>query len=304
MVAIAALVTLAGDAATLLAISVGAYWLGGPSMKGIGLDRRRSAFVIACALGALSLTAGLKALFSLPRPPVYVLDPGAFAGEPIDGLLRSFAESTASASGYGFPSGHALGSTVVYGALAFVLTVGTSKKRWIGAGLLIALVSGSRVVLGVHYLVDVLVGIALGLAYLAGVTRVARGPNVTRAFALAVLVGIAALVVSVVTTDADPGTVGAVRDAVTLLGVSGGAGAGWVLVDGVPTPSSRDERLGTLVTGLVVASAPGILTYLLDPALPIELLAGIVVGAAAISTPLVAIIGARAIGAARPDQNA
>jgi len=297
--AVAALVTLAGDAGTLFVLSFGAYWLGDPANR-IAVDRRRGAFVIACVLGALSLTMGLKALFSLPRPPGAVLAPGAFDGVVVDDLLWSFVAGAASASGYGFPSGHAIGTTVTYGALALVAGVGSRRQRWVAAGVVIAFVSLSRVVLGVHYLVDVLVGCAVGLACLASATALARdasGPRVTRAFVLAVLVAAGALAVSAVTIGLDTATA---RDAVTLLGVSVGAAGVQALLDDTPSPRTRRERLGTVGVGLVVAGVPGVLVYVLDPALPLEFVASVVVGSAAIATPRLARRGLRALGAVRP----
>jgi membrane-associated phospholipid phosphatase len=297
ILALAALVTLAGDAVTLLAISLSAYWLGAPIGKGRGLDRRRGAFVFGCALGALSLTAGLKTFFALPRPSIGVLAPEALGSLPAADVLRAFVESAASASGYGFPSGHAIGSTVVYGGLALVSDVGTRRRRWIGAGLLVGLVSLSRVVVGVHYLVDVLVGILVGIAFLATVISLTRGADTTRAFALAVFLGVFAVVVAI--GDAP-------RDAVTLLGVSVGAMGSWLLFDEARRSGSGRERLGTLLTGVLVAGGPGALIYAFDLPLPGEFLASVAMGAAAIAAPRIANIGAAILGSAggsEADQN-
>lgn len=104
--------------------------------------------------GGLALTVVLKTLFALPRPP--------------GGLHLIHA------SGYGFPSGHAVESTVVYGTLAVVLDVGTQRSRTVGAAGVIALIALSRVVLGVHYAIDVLVGVAVGVSYFAGLMIVSR----------------------------------------------------------------------------------------------------------------------------------
>jgi undecaprenyl-diphosphatase len=73
---------------------------------------------------------------------------------------------------YSFPSGHAMASTVFYGLLAIYVSVG-ARRRYaapvaIGAVvLMIALVSFSRVYLGLHYLSDVLGGVSEGIAWLA-----------------------------------------------------------------------------------------------------------------------------------------
>ena len=73
---------------------------------------------------------------------------------------------------YGFPSGHAMASTVLYGLLA-VFAMQTSanwRRRVMAVSIavsLIALVCFSRIYLGVHYLTDVLAGVAEGVAWLA-----------------------------------------------------------------------------------------------------------------------------------------
>jgi membrane-associated phospholipid phosphatase len=73
---------------------------------------------------------------------------------------------------YSFPSGHAMASTVFYGLLAIYVSVG-ARQRYaapvaIGAAVVtVALVSFSRVYLGLHYLSDVLGGLSEGIAWLA-----------------------------------------------------------------------------------------------------------------------------------------
>ncbi|MFB6080632.1 MAG: phosphatase PAP2 family protein [Haloferacaceae archaeon] len=133
-------------------------------------DADRAAFVASAVLGAFALTFLLKHAFALPRPPesLRLIDAG----------------------GYGFPSGHALDSTVTYGALASVARAGRRRQRVLLAGLVVGLVACSRVVLGVHYAVDVVAGIALGLGYLFVVIevldrRVSRGLTVAAALAAA-----------------------------------------------------------------------------------------------------------------------
>ncbi|AEH38868.1 phosphatase PAP2 family protein [Halopiger xanaduensis] len=89
--------------------------------------------------GGIGLATVAKIVFGLPRPP------GAGIG------------------GYGFPSGHALGSTVVYGLLAH--RIGT-RHAVIGAAVVVAIVATSRIAIGVHYPTDVLAGVGMGAAYL------------------------------------------------------------------------------------------------------------------------------------------
>jgi undecaprenyl-diphosphatase len=74
---------------------------------------------------------------------------------------------------WSFPSGHAMGSLVGYGMLAYVLVLlvrGTRAARICivaGLALLIAAIGVSRLYLGVHYLSDVIGGYAAGLLWLS-----------------------------------------------------------------------------------------------------------------------------------------
>ena len=77
------------------------------------------------------------------------------------------AEMLRQAHGYSFPSGHAMGSTVVFGALSYLAFRTATQWRWkaaavaLGATIVLA-VSLSRVYLGVHWISDVVAGIAAG----------------------------------------------------------------------------------------------------------------------------------------------
>jgi membrane-associated phospholipid phosphatase len=73
---------------------------------------------------------------------------------------------------YSFPSGHAMISTAAYGALAYLAwgPLRTPRRRLIvvaGTVVLVALIGFSRLYLGVHYLSDVLAGVAGGAFWLA-----------------------------------------------------------------------------------------------------------------------------------------
>jgi undecaprenyl-diphosphatase len=84
----------------------------------------------------------------------------------------TFDDPLFSLATYSFPSGHAMASTVFYGLLAIHVSV-SARQRYaahvaIGAAvLMVALVSLSRVYLGLHYLSDVMGGITEGIAWLA-----------------------------------------------------------------------------------------------------------------------------------------
>jgi undecaprenyl-diphosphatase len=75
-------------------------------------------------------------------------------------------------SSFGFPSGHTMGSTLLYGLLAIIVAHSIRRWRWRVltfwiAALWVALIGLSRIYLGAHYLTDVLGAIAVGLAWLA-----------------------------------------------------------------------------------------------------------------------------------------
>ena len=123
------------------------------------LIRRRTrlaAYLIVTGVGALLLDPSLKTLVGRLRPVVDV---------PVS-----------AAPGNSFPSGHALGSFVAYGALLLVFLPAVAP-RWRKAVIalvatIVVLVGGTRLALGVHFLSDVLAGWLLGAAWL-GVTAYA-----------------------------------------------------------------------------------------------------------------------------------
>lgn len=118
--------------------------------------RRLAAYLVVTGVGALMLDPALKLIVGRLRPVV---------DAPV-----------ASAPGNSFPSGHALGTTVAYGALLLIFLPVLSRRLRVVAisafALIVVLVDFTRVALGVHYVSDVLAGTLLGLAWL-GVTAYA-----------------------------------------------------------------------------------------------------------------------------------
>jgi undecaprenyl-diphosphatase len=87
------------------------------------------------------------------------------------------AEMLRRAHGYSFPSGHAMGATVVFGALSYLAFRTAVHWRWKTASLAFGLtmvlaVALSRVYLGAHWISDVAAGMACGGTWVA-VTTVA-----------------------------------------------------------------------------------------------------------------------------------
>ncbi|QLG60657.1 phosphatase PAP2 family protein [Halorarum salinum] len=194
LVPVAAAVTQLGDAWFLYLGLTLLYWFGN---RRLAVNPRHvGTTLLAIALAALAVTTALKSLLAVPRP----LGAGS-ATVPtwLPDLLGAAYLNAATGTGFGFPSGHAIAATMVYGGLATFLDVWSRRVRWLAAGVVVAAVSLSRIVLGVHYLVDVLAGIVVGLVALAVLHRIARSgfrPRPDRVFFTSAILGVLALVVA------------------------------------------------------------------------------------------------------------
>jgi undecaprenyl-diphosphatase len=138
-------VTRLGDSQVLLAVTL---------LAALALLLRHrvahTALMGAALAGGEALNGALKAAFERPRP--------------------SFSDPLATAAGFSFPSGHAMVSLTVYGALAFVIAASVRSRRaqllvLISAVILILAIGVSRIYLGVHYASDVLAAYSAGLAW-------------------------------------------------------------------------------------------------------------------------------------------
>ena len=149
-----AVVTQLGDLWLVAILFAALYW------RREGLRREILGLAVAVVVGAAAFVS-LKSVFALPRP-----DSPLLAAEEVPALVRPLYTATAFSDGYGFPSGHATVSTVVYFGLASILTLWDRHRQYVVAGTIVAVVSFTRLALGLHYLVDVLAGVALGGAVL------------------------------------------------------------------------------------------------------------------------------------------
>lgn len=150
MAVIIALVTQLGDIWFLTLLLAVLYWT--------QVDRQDDLVLVGGMLVAgIGFYRFLKYTFELPRPDEPLLDP-----ELVPWVIRPLYEVTAFSGGYGFPSGHATVTTIVYFGLAMVLPVSSRRVRFIAAGSLVALVGFTRIALGLHFLVDIVVGVVLG----------------------------------------------------------------------------------------------------------------------------------------------
>jgi undecaprenyl-diphosphatase len=85
------------------------------------------------------------------------------------------AEALRGAHGYSFPSGHAMGSTICFGALSYLAF--RYFKRWRARAVAVAwtismivAIAASRIYLGVHWISDIAGGISAGVVWLATTT--------------------------------------------------------------------------------------------------------------------------------------
>lgn len=100
----------------------------------------------------------LKNIFGMPRPESPIMQTSE-----LPNYVQPIYEATAFSGGYGFPSGHAVNVTIIYFGLAMILDYGELKQRLIVSSVIVVTVAFTRIILGLHYLVDVSVGIFLGL---------------------------------------------------------------------------------------------------------------------------------------------
>ncbi|MET0371266.1 MAG: phosphatase PAP2 family protein [Sphingobium sp.] len=132
--------------ATMLGDTIARFTLLGGALLFL-LWRRRTGMTLwlaAMMAGGTLLNLGLKQLFAAPRPD----------------LLQHLDVVTT----YSFPSGHAAGNMMFFGALALLAG---RRDAFAVAAFVIALIGVSRVWLGVHWPSDVAAGWIEGLGWLA-----------------------------------------------------------------------------------------------------------------------------------------
>lgn len=135
----AQLVTFIGEDTAAVLISVVLLWC---------IDRKWGWRLIMTCFTGTALSNGLKVLFRVPRP--WVTDPG----------FEIVASAQEGASGYAFPSGHTQSAMHLFGSLAVYLkSAGGVIICLIG----VTAVAFSRMFLGVHTPIDVLIGAVCGL---------------------------------------------------------------------------------------------------------------------------------------------
>jgi membrane-associated phospholipid phosphatase len=138
---------------TLLGTPVGMGVITAKAAAALYLRKHRgfAVYLAATAIGGGLLNLALKGMFERARPDL--------------------AAALRKAHGYSFPSGHAMGSMMALGAIAYVLS--RSKGSWRVRSATIALlvstvlaIGVSRVYLGVHWISDIIAGFAAGFMWL------------------------------------------------------------------------------------------------------------------------------------------
>ena len=105
-------------------------------------------FVVDCA-GGVILSYGLKSVFGKTRPDLW--------------------ESAIKEVSFSYPSGHALGSTVLYGFLAYLFATRFPQFAWLIYLMVVFLIGEiglSRLYLGVHWPTDIIGGYGIGFLWL------------------------------------------------------------------------------------------------------------------------------------------
>jgi undecaprenyl-diphosphatase len=115
------------------------------------LGRRDLALFLGVAAALRALGPGLKVLIASPRPSVEAV------------------VIVAKTDGLGFPSGHAMGAALFYGAIIAIAPHVVSDRLvargiQVAAGVMMVLIALSRVRLGVHWPSDVVGGLLFGLS--------------------------------------------------------------------------------------------------------------------------------------------
>lgn len=202
-------ITRFGEETILLPLLCLLYWI---FNKRLAITLSMS-FMLAVVVNNL-----LKVFFMIPRP--WLRDPQII---PVEGAAGS-------ATGYSFPSGHTANAVSVYGAAAHYFSNNRLAKVFLWA--LILLIAFSRVYLGVHTPLDVIVSFLIGLVLLVALRQILAAldnhPGIDKAIFLiglgVIAVGTAFVLLKTYPMDTDRTLL---KNAMEAFGVTGGALIGW-----------------------------------------------------------------------------
>ena len=126
-------------------------------------------WVAAVSIGEI-LNLLLKELFARPLPSL----PKQFMNNTVVADISHTTPGGEMITSYGFPSGHAMESVIMYGTLAYFGVLGVQSGRArvaivLGGMFLVLLIGFSRIYLGAHYFSDTVGGYAAGGVLLSAI---------------------------------------------------------------------------------------------------------------------------------------
>jgi undecaprenyl-diphosphatase len=147
---------------------------------GISIAKAFSFIGGPAAMVVLMVAGAVYLLFRRERHLAYVWLIAFVGGGALDWALKtlfhrarpSFPDAFVHVLGYSFPSGHAMGSLIGFGMLAYVVVrmlrrPSVDRSIAINAAVVVLGIGFSRLYLGAHYLSDVVAGFAAGIVWLA-----------------------------------------------------------------------------------------------------------------------------------------
>ena len=132
-------ITALGEETAFLAISIFIFWC---------VSKKEGYYVLSVGFIGTTINQFLKLVFRIPRPWI------------LDSNFKPVGDAIEEATGYSFPSGHTQNSVGTFGSIAYF-----TKQKWlrITAIALCILIPFSRMYLGVHTPMDVLVSVGIAL---------------------------------------------------------------------------------------------------------------------------------------------
>lgn len=150
-------------AALLLVVAfLGSVYVVGPLTAIAYLANDRLSWWPPVVLVGYGTFVAMKPVVSIPRPSAEA----PLAREALPPVLTPLYDFGIGFSNAGFPSGHAVAVTILWGLFVVDGPVGTVRQRLVAAIAAISAVGISRVGLGLHYPGDVVGGILIGMVVL------------------------------------------------------------------------------------------------------------------------------------------
>ncbi len=134
------MITHLGEETIFMAVAIAIFWC---------VSKKDGYYLLGVGFVGTVLNQFLKLLFRIPRPWV------------LDSDFTIVESARAEATGYSFPSGHTQSSVGTFGGLAYIFR--SKKAVWIPCIVACVLVPFSRMYLGVHTPLDVLVSIGIAI---------------------------------------------------------------------------------------------------------------------------------------------